>query len=73
LDKLGALLAERQRAGTRVILRFDEANTKTVLEAVLASNGRLTQLTPARFTLEELFVQALSEAGPRGTVGGDIS
>ncbi len=72
LEKLGSMIAEVQRAGPRVMLRFDQAHTRAVLEAVLAADGRVTQLSPARFTLEDLFVRAISAAGTR-TVGGDIS
>ena len=56
----------------RVLLHVREANAQPLLKRVLEQGGRVTQLQPARFSLEELFLRALEEAR-QGPVGGEIS
>ncbi|MCY1081149.1 ABC transporter ATP-binding protein [Archangium lansingense] len=56
----------------RVLLHVREADAQPLLKRVLESGGRVTQLQPARFSLEELFLRALEEA-KQGPVGGEIS
>jgi len=55
----------------RVRLADDQVNQ--FIGAVMAQGGRIRQLQPERFSLEDMFLSALKEAGPRGTVGGEIS
>ena len=55
----------------RVRLADDQVNQ--FIGAVIAQGGRVRQLQPERFSLEDMFLSALEEAGPRGTVGGEIS
>ncbi|MDQ3223005.1 MAG: ABC transporter ATP-binding protein [Gemmatimonadota bacterium] len=57
--------------GGRVVVRLAEADQPALLNQVLQANGRLTRLQPVRFTLEDLFLQAIQEAGPQ-SVGGQI-
>jgi ABC-2 type transport system ATP-binding protein len=72
LDALGATLTFKQRIGQRVLVRFDEAQTHSVLSQLLQSGARVTRLQPSRFSLEDLFMQTLA-AGKGSTVGGQIS
>jgi ABC-2 type transport system ATP-binding protein len=56
----------------RVLVRASDAHAQALLRSVLAAGGRVTQMQPTRFSLEELFLQAMSEA-KQGTVGGELS
>lgn len=56
----------------RVLLHVREVDAQPLLKRVLEQGGRVTQLQPARFSLEELFLRALEEAR-QGPVGGEIS
>jgi ABC-2 type transport system ATP-binding protein len=53
------------------MVRASDAHAQPLLKSVLTAGGRVTQLQPARFSLEDLFLQAMSEA-KHGTVGGEI-
>ncbi|XXF76636.1 ABC transporter ATP-binding protein [Myxococcaceae bacterium GXIMD 01537] len=68
----GHPLEHAQDLTNRVLLRAGDAQVQPILRSVLDAGGRITQMQPSRFTLEELFIQAMSEA-KHGTVGGEIS
>ena len=72
LRGLGHPLEHVQDMTNRVRLRASDTQVQPLLRSVLEAGGRITQLQPTRFTLEELFIQAMSEAR-HGTVGGEIS
>lgn len=72
LRGLGHPLEHLQDMTNRVRLRASDTQVQPLLRSVLEAGGRITQLQPTRFTLEELFIQAMSEAR-HGTVGGEIS
>jgi ABC-2 type transport system ATP-binding protein len=69
---LGHPLEHVQDMTNRVLLRARDAQVQPILRSVLEAGGRVTQMQPTRFSLEELFIQAMSEAR-HGTVGGEIS
>jgi ABC-2 type transport system ATP-binding protein len=75
LERIQASGVELEQARTlenRVLLRTRDADAQRLLKQVLEQGGRVTQLQPARFSLEELFLRALEEAR-QGPVGGEIS
>jgi ABC-2 type transport system ATP-binding protein len=71
LRGLGRALDEVQTLDTRLLVRCRDAEAQQLLAQVLQAGGRVLSLQPARFTLEDLFLQALGEA-KHGTVGGEI-
>lgn len=71
LRGLGRTLDEVQALDTRLLVRCRDAEAQQLVAQVLQAGGRILSLQPARFTLEDLFLQALSEA-KHGTVGGEI-
>jgi ABC-2 type transport system ATP-binding protein len=75
LERIQALGFELERVQTleqRIILRVRDADSHPLLKQLLELNGRVTQLQPTRFSLEDLFLRALEEAR-QGPVGGEIS
>ncbi|WNG29650.1 ABC transporter ATP-binding protein [Cystobacter fuscus] len=75
LERIQTLGFELERAQTleqRVILRVRDVDSQPLLKRLLELNGRVTQLQPTRFSLEDLFLRALEEAR-QGPVGGEIS
>jgi ABC-2 type transport system ATP-binding protein len=68
----GHPLEHVQDMTNRVMLRAKDNHIHPILRSVMDAGGRITQMQPTRFTLEELFIQAMSEAR-HGTVGGEIS
>lgn len=71
LRSLGRALDEVQSLDTRLLVRCKDAEAQQLVAQVLQTGGRVLSLQSARFTLEDLFLQALSEA-KHGTVGGEI-
>jgi ABC-2 type transport system ATP-binding protein len=71
LRSLGRVIDELQTLDTRLLVRCRDAEAQRLVAQVLQAGGRILSLQPARFTLEDLFLQALSEA-KHGTVGGEI-
>jgi len=57
----------------RLRVRVADDQVNQFIGAVIAKGARVRQLQPERFSLEDMFLSALKEAGPRGTVGGEIS
>jgi len=72
IQALGIGLELTRQLENRVLLHVREADAQNLLKRVLEQGGRVTQLQPARFSLEELFLRALEEA-KQGPVGGEIS
>ncbi len=72
IQTLGVELEQARTLENRVLLRVREAEAQRLLKLLLEQGGRVTQLQPARFSLEELFLRALEEA-KQGPVGGEIS
>jgi ABC-2 type transport system ATP-binding protein len=71
LRSMDRTLDEVQSVDTRLLVQCRDAEAQKLVAQVLQAGGRILSLQPARFTLEELFLQALSEA-KHGTVGGEI-
>lgn len=71
LRSLGRTLDEVQTLQSRLLVRCRDSEAQLLVAQVLQAGARVLSLQPARFTLEELFLQALSEA-KHGTVGGEI-
>jgi len=63
--------AYTQQLGERLILRTSDEQAQSLLRKVLEFSGKVIQLQPVRFSLEDLFLKALSEV--KGTVGTEIS
>jgi ABC-2 type transport system ATP-binding protein len=70
--QLGEGLESVQTLESRVMVRGPDANVQKLAAAVMSAGGRITRLQPTRFTLDDLFMQALREAG-NTTVGSEIS
>ncbi|MGO8969777.1 MAG: ABC transporter ATP-binding protein [Myxococcaceae bacterium] len=71
LRGLGRTLDEVQALDTRLLVRCADTEAQKLVAQVLQAGGRVLSMQPTRFTLEDLFLQALSEA-KHGTVGGEI-
>jgi ABC-2 type transport system ATP-binding protein len=71
LRAFGRTLDDVQRVDTRLLVRCNDSEAQQLVAQAIQAHGRILSLQPARFTLEELFLQALSEA-KHGTVGGEI-
>ena len=69
---LGHPIEQMQDLHNRLLLRAKDAHVQPLLKSVLAAGGRVTKIQPTRFSLEDLFLQAMSEAR-HGTVGGEIA
>ena len=57
--------------GERLILRTSDQDAQSLARKVLGLSGRIIQLQPVRFSLEELFLEALTEV--KDTVGTEIT
>ncbi len=71
LRGFGRTLDEVQTLEARLVVRCRDSEAQLLVGQVLQAGGRILSLQPVRFTLEDLFLQALSEA-KHGTVGGEI-
>jgi len=72
LQAFGHELTYAQDFGDRVLLRTGNEAAQSLLQQTLQRGGRVTQVQPTRYSLEDLFLDALKEA-KGGTVGGEIS
>ena len=72
LQGFGHALTYAQDFGDRVLLRTGNEAAQSLLQQTLQRGGRVTQVQPTRYSLEDLFLDALKEA-KGGTVGGEIS
>jgi ABC-2 type transport system ATP-binding protein len=57
--------------GERLILRTSDQDAQSLARKVLGLSGRIIQLQPVRFSLEDLFLEALTEV--KDTVGTEIT
>jgi ABC-2 type transport system ATP-binding protein len=69
---LGPELNHAQPVGDRLLVRVADKDSQPFLRRVLEANGRVTQVQPARFSLEDLFLEALQK-NTGGTVGSEVS
>ncbi len=70
LEGLENAIVEVQTLGDRLMIRASDAGAQNVLRKVIDTGGRVTQLQAARFSLEDLFLQALDES--KHGVGGTL-
>ncbi len=52
-----------KRVDQRLVFRVAESESTAVIQAILQKGGRLVQLTPVRHGVEEVFMQAVRDAG----------
>jgi ABC-2 type transport system ATP-binding protein len=71
LHSFGIALSSCQELQGRTLVRIADQDTEPLLRKVLDAGGRVRQLSPARFSLEDLFLDALKES-KSGSVGGEI-
>jgi ABC-2 type transport system ATP-binding protein len=55
----------------RIVAKVADNESQKLLSAVLGAGGRVARLQPARFSLEDLFLSVVHDAG-KHTVGGEI-
>ncbi len=60
-----------KQIGERLILRTSDQDAQSLAHKVLGLSGRIIQLQPVRFSLEDLFLEALTEV--KDTVGTEIT
>lgn len=72
-EALGIPAAEIRELEGRLLVRAPDAAAQHLLRQVLDAGGRVTRMQPTRFTLEELFMQTVREAGAGSSVGGEMS
>ena len=73
IEGLGFSFESLQVLDGRVMVSVTSDASQQVLAAVLQAGGRVSRLQPARFSLEQLFMSALQEAGRPSSVGGEIN
>jgi ABC-2 type transport system ATP-binding protein len=73
IQGLGIPLASTQELSGRIFARMADTHAQKLLGAVLSEGGRVSSFQPARFSLEDLFLSAIQEAGRPTSVGGEIS
>jgi ABC-2 type transport system ATP-binding protein len=61
-----------ETVGSRVTVRAHDAAMQTLLKKVTEQGGRIIQVNPVRFSLEELFLRAIQESG-QSSVGAEVS
>ncbi|WP_426754250.1 ABC transporter ATP-binding protein [Myxococcus sp. Y35] len=71
LQSLGFSYEQAQQLDSRVLLRIADADSHGLLQAVISKGGRVSRVQPARFSLEDLFLDAMKKAGGQ-MVGGEI-
>lgn len=72
LASFGIPYEEAKPVGDRLLVRATEPDGQALAVKIIGSGGQLAQLNPVRYSLEDLFMQAM-EAAKRPGVGGDIS
>ncbi|NOK02010.1 MULTISPECIES: ABC transporter ATP-binding protein [Myxococcus] len=71
LQSLGFAYEQAQQLDSRVLLRVPDSDSHGLLQSVISKGGRVSRVQPARFSLEDLFLDAMKQAGGQ-TVGGEI-
>ncbi|HXN41825.1 MAG TPA: ABC transporter ATP-binding protein [Myxococcaceae bacterium] len=69
LQRLGVPLQSSHALGERQLVRTSDSDSQVLMRKVLDQGGRVAQMQPARFSLEDLFLKALEEA-KQAAVGG---
>jgi ABC-2 type transport system ATP-binding protein len=69
---LGVPVQSVQPLGGRQLVRASDADSQLLIRRALETGARITQVQPARFSLEDLFLQTLAQA-KQGTVGGEMT
>jgi len=72
LTSFGIPFEEAKSVGDRLLVRASEPDGQALAMKIIGSGGQLAQLNPVRYSLEDLFMQAM-ESAKRPGVGGDIS
>jgi ABC-2 type transport system ATP-binding protein len=72
VSAMGVPLSSAQPLGDRVLARIPSSHSQLFARQILNAGGTIVQLQSARVSLEDLFIDAMSEA-KQGTVGGEIS
>ncbi|NRD49422.1 ABC transporter ATP-binding protein [Corallococcus exiguus] len=73
VKELGVVLESAQALDGRVLLQVSDADSQRLLGGVLGAGGRVNRIQPARFSLEQLFMDALKNSGRTTSVGGEIN
>ncbi len=68
---LGFRLEWQQQVGQSLLVRIAESDAQGLLKSALAAGGRVTYVHPVRYSLEDLFLKTLKEAGHHGA-GAEI-
>jgi ABC-2 type transport system ATP-binding protein len=68
----GIPLQSVQALGDRQLVRASDVDSQLLIRKALETGARVTQVQPARFSLEDLFLQTMAEA-KQGTVGGEMT
>jgi len=71
LQSLGVPLQSTQALGARQLVRTGDRESQQLIRKVLEQGGKVTQVQPARFSLEDLFLRTIEEA-KQAAVGGQI-
>jgi ABC-2 type transport system ATP-binding protein len=72
LQASGEKLDFAQEVGARTTVRTSDASVQRLIALVLKEGGRILHVSPARFSLEDLFLEAVAEAR-HSDAGGEIS
>jgi len=72
LEGLGVSFRSSESLAGRTLVRISDADLPRLLSATVAGGGRVRSVQPERYTLEDLFLSTLAEAGGKGTVGSEI-
>ena len=72
-EALGISAGDVRELDGRLLVRVPDASSQGLLRTLLDGGGRVTRIQPARFTLEDLFMQTVKEAGGGSSVGGEMS
>ncbi|WP_163865379.1 ABC transporter ATP-binding protein [Myxococcus eversor] len=73
VKNLGVALESSQALDGRVLLQVSDTDSQRLLSQVLAAGGRVNSLQAAKFSLEQLFMDALKDSGRTTSVGGEIN
>jgi ABC-2 type transport system ATP-binding protein len=71
LQALGVPLQSTQALGTRHLVRAGDSESQVLIRKVLDQGGKVTQVQPAQFSLEDLFLKTIEEA-KQAAVGGQF-
>lgn len=72
VGKWGIAVEYTQAIGQRLLVRAQNAQAQALLQRSVQEGVRVSQLSPVRFSLEDLFLQALAEAGHSNMAGVEV-